>query len=52
MIKEEAVYEYRNHDGSVAFETVRFEGKTFRQRRYGADGNYIHNLDGVALVPY
>ena len=51
-MKEEVVYKYRNRDASVAFETVRFEGKEFRQRRYGADGKHIYNLNGVFLVPY
>ena len=51
-MKEEAVYQYQNDKGYLVFETVRFEGNKFRQRRYGAYGKVIWDLKGVTLLPY
>jgi hypothetical protein len=48
-----AVYPYRNLNGDVVFETVRYEPKDFRQRRPDPNGDgYIWNLDGVETIPY
>jgi putative DNA primase/helicase len=50
-----AVYDYTDAKGRLLYQTVRFDPKTFRQRRPG-DGPgsqaWIWNLDGVRRVPY
>lgn len=45
---------YRNEQGHVLFEVLRFPGKDFRQRRPnpGRAGAYVYKLDGVSRVPY
>lgn len=45
-------YDYRDAAGALVFQSCRFEPKTFRQRRPGANGVWIWNLEGVELVPY
>lgn len=45
-------YDYVKADGSLAFQACRFEPKTFRQRRKGADGAWSWSIEGVELVPY
>lgn len=50
--KEVAAYPYHDEHGTLLFETVRLEPKTFRQRRPGPDGKPVWNLDGVRMVPY
>lgn len=47
-----ATYPYHDEHRTLLYEAVRYEPKDFRQRRPGADGGYIWNLDGVRLVPY
>lgn len=46
-----AEYDYTDERGTLLFQAVRFEPKSFRQRRPG-DGEWIWNLTGVRLVPY
>jgi len=46
------VYKYRDANGEVVFEAVRYRPKGFSQRRPGPGGQYVHNLKGVELVPY
>src|SRR5262249_1575088 len=50
--REAAYYDYTDEAGSVLFQVVRFEPKTFRQRRPDGHGGWVWNLDGVRLVPY
>ncbi|MES2460015.1 MAG: DUF3987 domain-containing protein [Armatimonadota bacterium] len=45
-------YPYTQADGSLVFEVLRYEPKTFRQRRPDGRGGYIHNLQGVQRVLY
>jgi hypothetical protein len=46
-----AEYDYRDEKGKLLFQVVRFEGKTFLQRRPGGDnGNWTYNLEGVRRV--
>jgi len=47
-----ATYNYVDESGHKLFEVVRFEPKSFRQRRPDGCGGHIPNLDGVRLVPY
>ncbi|WP_225783682.1 toprim domain-containing protein [Xenophilus sp. Marseille-Q4582] len=46
-----ATYDYRAEDGTVLFQVVRMEPKTFRQRRPDGDG-WSWTVKGVRVVPY
>jgi 5S rRNA maturation endonuclease (ribonuclease M5) len=46
-------YGYTDEHGALLYETVRYEPKTFRQRRPGArHGEWVWNLDGVRRILY
>lgn len=45
-------YQYRDESGNLLFEVVRFEPKSFRQRRPDGDGSWVWNVDGVRRVLY
>ncbi len=47
-----ANYPYRDADGKLVYEVVRYEPKTFRQRRPDGHGDWTWNLQGVECVPY
>jgi putative DNA primase/helicase len=47
-----ATYDYRDQDGALLYQTVRYEPKDFRQRRPDGRGGWIGNLDGVRRVLY
>jgi 5S rRNA maturation endonuclease (ribonuclease M5) len=47
----EAIYDYHNADGTIAYQVVRFPNKRFRQRRL-ADSGWVWNMDGVKRIPY
>lgn len=47
-----ATYPYHDAAGEMVFEVVRFDPKTFRQRRPDAHGGRIWDMRGVELVPY
>jgi hypothetical protein len=49
----EAVYPYRDENGTLLYEVVRYRRpKDFRQRRPDGSGGWIWSLDGVRRVPY
>jgi len=50
--REKAVYPYTDSEGNTIFEVVRYEPKSFRQRRPDGRGGYIYNLSGVTRVLY
>lgn len=50
--KQTAVYDYTDVDGTVQYQTVRYEPKDFRQRRPDGQGGWIWNLQDVRLVLY
>lgn len=50
--REAAVYDYCDETGRVLYQAVRYEPKTFRQRRINDDGSFAWGLDGVRLVLY
>ena len=50
--KPVAKYDYTDANGVSLFQVIRFEPKTFRQRRMGADGKWIWNMEGVHRVLY
>jgi 5S rRNA maturation endonuclease (ribonuclease M5)/archaellum biogenesis ATPase FlaH len=47
-------YDYTDAEGNLVFQVVRYEPKSFFQRRPDPDnkGKWIWNLQGVELVPY
>ena len=45
-------YDYRNADGVLVYQVVRFEPKDFRQRRPNGKGGWIWNLKGTERVLY
>lgn len=47
-----AAYDYRNADGDLAFQKLRYEPKGFSQRQPDGKGGWIYKLTGVELVPY
>ena len=49
-----AEYDYTDEFGALLHQVVRYEPKTFRQRRPDCEnpGRWINNVDGVAIVPY
>lgn len=51
-MREVAAYVYRDETGTPLYEAVRFEPKTFRQRRIAEDGSKVWGLDGTRLVLY
>jgi hypothetical protein len=50
--KPEAAYRYRDEDGNVLFEKLRYPGKRFSQRAKDQDGKPIYRLDGIRKVLY
>lgn len=49
--KPEAVYTYRDSQGRVIFEKVRYVGKRFVNRRPDGKHGWINNLEGIARKP-
>jgi len=47
-----AVYQYRDLAGAVVHETVRYEPKSFIQRRPNGKGGYIYSLSGIEPILY
>jgi hypothetical protein len=47
-----AHYPYRDADGALLFEVVRYEPKDFRQRRPAPGGGWTWGTKGVRQVPY
>lgn len=46
------VYDYINEDGETAYQVLRYEPKTFRQRRPDGNGGWLYNMQGVEALPY
>jgi putative DNA primase/helicase len=47
-----AEYDYTDESGVMLYQALRYEPKTFRQRKPDVNGRWIWNLDRVRLVPY
>ena len=47
-----ATYDYTDENGVLLFQVVRFDPKTFLQRRPDGKGGWIWKLEGVRRVPY
>lgn len=50
--KPEAVYPYRDEDGNLLFEKLRYPGKRFSQRAKAPDGKWVYTLAGVRKALY
>jgi AAA domain len=47
-----ATYDYADENAKTPFQVLRYEPKTFKQRRPDGQGGWIWNLDGVRRVLY
>lgn len=47
-----AEYNYVNEDGELLYQVVRYEPKTFKQRKPDGKGGWIYNMQGVRRVIY
>ena len=47
-----AMYDYRDEDGNLLLQVVRYDPKDFRQRRLKPGGKWSSNVKGVRVVPY
>jgi protein-S-isoprenylcysteine O-methyltransferase Ste14 len=47
-----ATYDYRDANGEVIYQAVRYEPKGFSQRRPDGKGGWVWNMDGVTRVPF
>ena len=47
-----ATYDYVDADGTLLYQVVRLEPKSFRQRRPDGNGGWINSLGDVKRVPY
>ena len=47
-----ATYDYRDENGNLLFQVVRFDPKDFRQRRPENGGGWAWSVKGVRMVPY
>ena len=47
-----ATYDYRDENGVLLFQVVRYAPKTFRQRRPDGDGGWSWQVKGIRTVPY
>lgn len=45
-------YDYRDEEGVLLYQAVRFEPKDFRQRKPDGAGGWSYKLNGVRRVPY
>jgi hypothetical protein len=50
--REVAAYDYRDDNGVLLFQVVRFEPKDFAQRRPDGNGGWVWNLKGVRRALY
>lgn len=47
-----ATYDYKDENGVLKYQVVRYEPKDFRQRRPDGKDNWVYNLEGVVRVLY
>jgi len=46
------VYNYADAQGELRYQVLRYEPKTFRQRRPDGNGGWIYNMQDVEALPY
>ncbi len=47
-----ATFDYRDIEGNLVFQVIRYDPKGFTQRRPDGHGGSIYNLKGVDVIPY
>ncbi len=47
----EAIYDYKDENGNLAYQIVRYKPKTFVARKI-EQGRFVYGLKGVELIPY
>tara|TARA_Y100000310_G_scaffold90553_1_gene87873 strand:- start:24 stop:2033 length:2010 start_codon:yes stop_codon:yes gene_type:complete len=47
-----ATYDYKDEDGHILFQVVRYEPKTFKQRHKNGSGQWTWNMEDIRRVPY
>jgi len=52
MKEVKAVYDYKDENGALLYQVVRYEPKDFRPRHRGPNESWIYDLQGVRRVPY
>jgi Protein of unknown function (DUF3987) len=50
--REVRTYDYTDLNGKLLFQVVRYEPKSFRQRRPDGDGGWVWNMSGIERVLY
>lgn len=48
----ENIYDYRDEEGNLLYQTVRYRPKDFKFRRPDGSGGWIYNIEGVRRVLY
>jgi KaiC/GvpD/RAD55 family RecA-like ATPase len=48
----EATYDYTDENGNLLYQSLRYHGKEFKQRRPGQQGGWIWSLGDVQRVPF
>lgn len=46
------VHDYKDENGALLYQNVRFEPKSFQQRKPNGQGGFDYSLNGVRRVPY
>lgn len=47
-----ATYDYKNEQGNLLFQVVRYDPKSFKQRHRNSNGEWSWNMDGIRRVIY
>lgn len=47
-----AVYDYKDAEGNLLFQSVRYDPKSFSQRQPDGNGGWVYNLKGIKRVLY
>lgn len=50
--KQVSTYSYTDETGNLISQVLRYEPKTFSQRRPNGNGDWIRNTTGIRIVPY
>ncbi len=45
-------YNYRDENGKLLYQVLRYSPKSFSARRPDGAGNWVYNVEGIRLVPY
>ncbi|MDQ1274861.1 MAG: IclR helix-turn-helix protein [Euryarchaeota archaeon] len=50
--KPEATFDYKDENGNLLYQAVRYPGKKFMQRQPYGNGKWIYQVKGIKKVPY